>query len=66
MIEDRSAKPLRDVTSSYRSEPEILDAESRAWIEKAIDEGLASPPILDRTVQEVMAEIRTKNRAVYG
>ena len=66
MSEDRKPTTVHDVTTTYRVEPGTHTDAERAWIDLAIDKGLASPPILDRSVQEIMADIWRKNRAKDG
>ena len=66
MNKDRKLSGVNDVRAAYRAQATPMSDAERAWIDQAIDEGLASPPINDRSVQEIMAEIRTKNRARLG
>jgi hypothetical protein len=66
MPSNQNPTNVRDLQTSYHGEVESMSADERAWMEAEIDKGLASPIIADRTVQQIMAEIRTKNRAQSG
>jgi hypothetical protein len=57
MIDDRNPSGLHDVRTTYRAEAQNMGEAERALIDRAIDEGLASPPS-KRSVAEIMAAER--------
>jgi hypothetical protein len=66
MTDDQNNSGVEEVRAAYLPEPEAMSGAERAWLDAEIDRGLASPPKLDRAVQQVMAEIKAKNRASHG
>jgi hypothetical protein len=48
MNEDRKLSGVNDVRAAYRAQATPMSDAERAWIDQAIDEGLASPPFSSR------------------
>jgi hypothetical protein len=61
MSEVRNTAILREINTPFRAEEKISTDAERAWIEQAIQEGLASPPS-----KLSVAEIMAAERAAIG
>jgi hypothetical protein len=57
---------LSESRTPFSAKTHLVGDDQLAWVNVEIDKGIASPVIRDQTAQQVMADIKAKNREAYG